>query len=83
MGAVPIVANSSLWPLYVDMPVMVINDWNKDVSIDSLIDFENRINQELARKRLTIAERPKIWAKYWIDKINKYRLNLPNNRSFS
>jgi hypothetical protein len=76
MGAVPIVTNSTLWPLYVDMPVMVINDWNKDISIDSLMEFEMRLNRELDRKRLKIAKRPKIWAKHWIDAINKYRLNL-------
>ncbi len=73
MGAIPIVLNTSIWQLYVDMPVMIVNDWYRDVTIDSLTAVQILYNQVINRQRLMMANRPKIWAKYWIDAINKYR----------
>lgn len=74
MGAVPIVVNNSLLSLYDDMPVMIIDgNWTNDVTIDTLTSYENEHKRRLIQERLTIARRPKIWAKYWIDSINRYR----------
>jgi hypothetical protein len=71
MGAVPVVVgNNSLASLYHDMPVMTIGgNWTDEVTLETLAAYESmHINQS------SVARRPKIWAKYWIDLVNRYRM---------
>uniref|UniRef100_A0A914VBJ8 Exostosin GT47 domain-containing protein n=1 Tax=Plectus sambesii TaxID=2011161 RepID=A0A914VBJ8_9BILA len=70
MGAVPVVRDSSISALYADLPVMIVNDW-KELNLDSLRRFETYLN--LSSAALPI--RPKIWARYWLEKIFSMRQN--------
>lgn len=71
MGAIPIVKNSSIYPLYTDLPVFVVNDWS-EVTLESLRLFETNLNLSKA----AVPKRPKIWARYWLQRIFSIRENV-------
>ena len=63
LGAVPIVQNSTLWSLFKESPVKVINDdFEKKVTLEELLRFEP---QTTSRKLMM--------AQYWFDRISKLR----------
>ena len=68
MGAVPIVLESKLQPLYENMPVMVVKNWS-DVTRESLNEFRSKLNMSADG----VPWRPKIWLRYWIEEIYKIR----------
>ena len=39
MGSIPIVRNSTLWPLYKEAPVYVLDDW-KNVTEKQFLDYQ-------------------------------------------
>jgi hypothetical protein len=67
VGAVPIVLNSSLNPLYSDMPIMIIESYQQ-LTIEHLNDFE----RTLRFRNGIIAPRYKLWARYWMQEIYAY-----------
>ena len=80
-GAIPIVRNSTLLPLWQKSPVYVLNDWSHPIELEDLLMFQLKtINRDI------------ILAQYWIDKINADREIQPiletsinelwNNRSW-
>uniref|UniRef100_A0A914P8P4 Exostosin GT47 domain-containing protein n=2 Tax=Panagrolaimus davidi TaxID=227884 RepID=A0A914P8P4_9BILA len=70
MGAVPIVLKSELQPLYDDMPVMVVNDWN-EVTEESMKNFSRNKLTEFDKDGVPL--RPKLWVRYWINRISNFR----------
>ncbi len=59
LGAVPVVANSTLWPLFAGSPICVLKNWNSSTGIEQF------------RPRVT--SRRMVLAQYWFDLINSYR----------
>ncbi len=61
MGCVPIVLNTTISSLYIDQPILVVNDWN-EVTEKRLTAFEQRL-----RFRLTdgVVRTEIVKAKYW------------------
>lgn len=75
MGAIPIIRRSEIQPMYDDMPIMVVNNWT-DVTRQSLEAFKSRLNLSSDG----VPWRPKIWARYWIERFENDRKNYFNNR---
>lgn len=72
MGAIPIVLRSELQPLYDDMPVMVVDNW-EEVTQKALSEFKtSKLNLSINR----VPRRKKIWIRYWIDEIENTRTKL-------
>ncbi len=71
MGAIPIVLNTTIASLYVDMPIMVVQNWSA-VTDRAMAEFEKTI----AFDRNGIPLRPKLWASYWWDLIENTRKNI-------
>lgn len=65
MGAIPIVKTSSLDPLFEDLPVLIINDWN-EVDYDFLVT-----NYRLMANRVYNME--KAYFSYWAKLIDSYK----------
>ena len=63
MGAIPIVRSSSLDPLYKDLPVLIIDDW-EDVTENFLQEEYNLIKNKTFRME-------KIYLQYWIAEIRR------------
>ena len=63
MGAIPIVKTSPLDPLFEDLPVLIVRNW-EDISEE----FLNRQYEEMQAKAYRIE---KIYAQYWLDLIKK------------
>ena len=65
LGAVPIVQNSTLWTLFKDAPVKVVND-----------DFANEIPlEELLKFRPPTSSRRLMMAQHWFDRIDALRMS--------
>ncbi len=60
-GSIPIVRNSSLWPLYSESPVYVLNDW-ENVTEKQFLDF-----------RLKTQDKKVVLSQYWFDQIAAVR----------
>lgn len=71
MGAIPIVISSSLNPLYENLPVLIINEWNE-------ITFE-RLQEEWKRISTTKFDLEKLYAQYWFDQISKVKMRECGN----
>lgn len=65
MGAYPIVRTSSLDPLYKDLPVVIVEDWEE---IDE--EFLEAKYKEMLLKKYDLK---KIYAQYWLDLIDSYK----------
>lgn len=65
MGAIPIVKTSSLDPLFEDLPVLIINDWN-EINYEFLLKKYEEINS----KKYNIK---KIYFEYWLNLIDSYK----------
>lgn len=65
LGCIPIVKKSNLDDLYIDLPVLIVNNWS-DITLEllekTIKDYKNKI---FNYDKLTL--------KYWIDKINSYK----------
>lgn len=71
LGSIPIVLSSFLDPMYQDLPVLIINDWNQ-INEKFLYD-----QLDLIRKKSINYE--KLYADYWIKEIIKVREKfIPN-----
>jgi hypothetical protein len=73
MGAIPIVMNTSILPVYDDQSVMIINNWQTDVNIDALNKYETQLINMMQSNKLKYPKRSKVYAKYWMQLINQYR----------
>lgn len=60
-GAIPIVRNSTLWPLYEGAPAYVLTDW-LNVELEQFESF-----------RLATTSKKYLLAQYWFDYINSFR----------
>lgn len=65
MGAIPICEDSTLNPLYKNLPVICIDDW-KNLSLEWL----HQKYKELSQRSFKME---KLYADYWVKKIQKYR----------
>lgn len=65
MGAIPIVKHSSLDPLFENLPVLIVNEW-QDISEALLIKTYTRYHN-------TTYNLDKLYLNYWIDLIDSYR----------
>jgi hypothetical protein len=63
VGAIPIIQHSSIDPLFDELPVILINDWNEITE-----NFLNNKYTELSSKKFNY---DRLYAQYWIDKIKK------------
>lgn len=66
VGSYPIVKSSTLDPLYQDLPVIIIHDWNEVTK-----EFLDRKEKEFKEKSFCLE---KLYMDYWIRLINSYRL---------
>jgi len=66
LGCIPIVKTSPLDSLYIDLPVLIINDWNY-INEELL---ENTINDFKEKHEKGKFNYDKLLLKYWVDKIN-------------
>ena len=62
MGAIPIVRTSDLDPMYKDLPVVIVQEW-EEINLDFLIQKGLEIDS-------TVFDRKKIYFDYWRDIIN-------------
>jgi hypothetical protein len=67
LGSIPVVKTSSLDPLYEGLPVLIISDWEEVTE-----NFLKKHNLNFFKKQ-DLSE--KLFINYWIDQINKCRLN--------
>ncbi|MFI0435519.1 MAG: hypothetical protein ACH350_07335 [Parachlamydiaceae bacterium] len=65
MGAIPILTHSSLDPLFEDLPVILVDDWN-----EVTIDFLNSKWEEMLYTSFNLE---KLYADYWFDFIHSFR----------
>lgn len=74
LGCYPIVKSSFLNPLYEDLPVVVIEDWNEVTK-----DFLDKKLEEFGKKKFAWQ---KLFAPYWFDKIRimQNKIRSKNNR---
>lgn len=66
MGAIPIVKTTSLDPMYEDMPVLIINDWN-EINAEFL-------EQKYEEFKLKSFNPQKAYCDYWLQLIDSYRI---------
>lgn len=66
MGAVPIVKTSSLDPLFENLPVLIVNDWNE---IDE--EFLQKKYQEMSSKTYQME---RVYSEYWLKRIESYKI---------
>lgn len=67
MGSYPVVKTSSLDPLYEDLPVVIVKEWN-EVTEDFLIIKYNEMKNKTFKME-------KIYAPYWFDLIKECQAN--------
>ena len=65
VGCIPIVKSSFLNPVYKDLPVLIIHDWNVITE-----DYLNQKYIEISRKKYNLK---KLGMEYWIKKINNLK----------
>ena len=65
VGSIPVVRTSQLDSLYSDLPVLIINDWDEVTE-----EFLERKYAEMTPKKYNIK---KLFAEYWIEKIENVR----------
>ncbi len=66
MGAIPIVKESSLDPMYEDLPVLIVKNWNEITE-----EFLEQKYEEISSK--TAYKIEKIYFAYWENIINSYK----------
>lgn len=67
MGSIPILRTSSLDPLFENLPVLIINDWSEITE-----EFLEKKYAEIKLKKFNF---DKLYAPYWINKIETYKRN--------
>ena len=65
MGAIPIVKESTLDPLYTNLPVLIVKDWDK-------ID-EKYLNRQWAKMSVKKYNKDKLYADYWFKLIDSVK----------
>jgi hypothetical protein len=73
LGCIPIVRTSCLDDLYEDLPVLIVSEWSditKELLEDTIEVFKERHEENLFNY-------DKLTLKYWMDKINSYKIPLP------
>lgn len=75
MGAIPIVLNNTLLPLYDGLPVMVVNNWT-EVNEKLLENFQ--LNMLYKFNSDGFAWKPRFWLRYWISNIMNVKRNHIN-----
>jgi len=71
MGCYPIVISSTLDPLFSDLPVVIINDWQEITE-----EFLEKKYLEMVNKKYNWN---KLYMPYWINKFNALKENFKNN----
>lgn len=66
VGSIPIVKSSYLDPLYKDLPILIINDWNQITEA-----FLNKKYAEITSKQYRL---DKLCMPYWVKEINKFKI---------
>lgn len=74
MGCYPVVLSSTLNPLYADLPVVVVSNWNEVTE-----DFLQKKAQEFQSKSWNYE---KLYAPYWYQKVFAIQQNLRENPTF-
>jgi hypothetical protein len=65
MGCIPIVKSSSIDPLFVDLPVLIVDDWS--------MVTEEYLNKKFTEMRKKTFKMEKIYIPYWISKIQSFK----------
>ena len=73
LGCIPIVRTSCLDDLYEDLPVLIVSEWS-DITMELL---EDTIEVFKERHEENLFNYDKLTLKYWMDKINSYKIPLP------
>lgn len=68
LGCIPIIKSSPLDPLYEDLPVIIVKDWNEVTS--ELLDKEYNYNMDIYPE--------KMYLQYWINKIHFFKTDIVN-----
>jgi hypothetical protein len=68
MGCYPIVMSSTLDPLYVDLPIVIIRDWSEAT--------EELLNQKLQEFKSRSWKFEKLYAPYWFEKVREIQKRL-------
>lgn len=75
MGCYPIVLSSTLNPLYEDLPVVIVQNWEEATD-----EFLSKKLEEFKSRTWTTE---KLYAPYWFDKVRKIQKNLRDNATTS
>jgi len=75
-GTIPIIINSSINELYLDLPVLIVSSWDI-INNDYLINKYNEIQENLKNNKYNMQ---KLYLKYWTNLIDEKR---NNNLQFS
>jgi len=81
VDAIPIVSSTKLDRMYKDLPVLIVDDWNKITE-----DFLNAKYKEIKSKSYKLQ---KLTADYWLEKISKFKekakfeQNITRDKNFS
>lgn len=73
LGSFPIVKTSTLDPLFIDLPVVIVNDW-KEITRD----FLERTYQEMMHRTYATE---KIYINYWLELIREYQIKCRTKRA--
>lgn len=74
MGSIPIVKSSDLDPLYTDLPVLIVNDWEEINESFLAAKYE-----EMSKKTYNLE---KLYIDYWKNEINKVLMNAGISRKY-
>ncbi|MFC1841579.1 glycosyltransferase [Candidatus Dependentiae bacterium] len=72
VGSIPIVSSSNLDTLFEDLPVIIVDDWNKVTE-----EFLDAKYAEMSNKDYNME---KIFADYWIEEINRFKEKAKDKR---
>jgi hypothetical protein len=57
--------------MYDDLSVMIVNNWQNDVKIRSLINYEKNLLIMIKKNALLYSKRSIVYVKYWMQMINR------------
>jgi hypothetical protein len=70
LNTVPIVVNTSLFPLYEDLPVMLVDEWEEVFEPGALEKFKKKIMAKFGEEPFDHpGVKEKLTTRYWVDKI--------------
>ena len=75
MGSIPVIQHSFLDPLFEDLPVVLINNWQ-----EVTYDFLQKKYKELSEKTYNFE---KLYANYWVQKIKEMQAFYKNQKGIS